>query len=68
MISQYELWAGDTPENMKLVISGEFSNIRNNPIMQDLYFAPADCRYVLLKAVRLVNESEPVSYEKIIIL
>ena len=68
MISHYELWAGDTPENMKLVISGEFSNIRNNPIMQDLYFAPADCRYVLLKAVRLVNESEPVSYEKIIIL
>lgn len=68
MISNYELWAGDTPETMKCIAGGEFSNIRNNPIMQDVYFAPTDCRYVQLKAVRLVNESEAVSYEKLIVL
>ena len=53
---------------MKRIAAGEFANIRNNPIMQDVYFAPADCRYVQLKAVRLVNESEPASFDKIIIL
>ena len=68
MISHYEIWVGDTPEDMRCIAGGEFSNIRNNPITQDVYFAPTDCRYVQLKAVRLVNESEPVSYEKIIIL
>ena len=68
MISHYEILAGDTPDTMKPIASGEFSNIRNNPIMQDVYFAPSDCRYVQLKAQRLVNESDPVSFEKIIIL
>ena len=68
MISHYEIWAGDTPDHMKCIAGGEFSNIRNNPIMQDVYFAPTDCRYVQLKAVHLVNESEPASYEKIVIL
>ena len=53
---------------MKCIAAGEFSNIRNNPIMQDVYFAPADCRYLQLKAVHLVNESESASYDKLIIL
>ena len=35
--------------------------------MQDVYFAPVDARYIQLKAVRLVNEGEPVAYEKIVI-
>ena len=68
MISHYEIWAGNTPDNMKCIAAGEFSNIRNNPIMQDVYFAPSDCRYVQLKAVHLVNESESASYDKLIIL
>jgi alpha-L-fucosidase len=53
---------------MKCIAAGEFSNIRNNPIMQDVYFAPVDCRYVQLKAVRLVNEAENAAYDKLIIL
>ena len=67
LIANYEILAGDTPGNLRQIASGEFSNIRNNPIMQDVYFAPTDTRYVQLKAVRLVNEGEPVSYEKIVI-
>ena len=68
MISHYEIWVGNSLDNMKCIAAGEFSNIRNNPIMQDVYFAPADCRYVQLKAVHLVNESESASYDKLIIL
>ncbi len=68
LITNYEILAGESPDNLKPIAYGEFSNIRNNPIMQDVYFAPTDCRYVQLKAVRLVNEAEPVSYEKIVIM
>ena len=68
MISHYEIWAGKTPETLQRIAAGEFANIRNNPILQDVYFAPADCRYVQLRAVRLVNESESASFDKIIIL
>ena len=67
MISHYEISIGDTPEQMRQIATGEFSNIRNNPIMQDVYFAPADGRYVRLRAVRMVNESETVKYEKVIV-
>lgn len=68
IVTNYEIWAGDSPYSLKCIAAGEFSNIRNNPIMQDVYFAPFDCRYVQFKAVRLVNESESASYDKIIIL
>lgn len=67
MISHYEILAGDTPDKMKPIASGEFSNIRNNPIMQDIYFAPTHCRYVQLRAKNLLNESEKADYEQIII-
>ena len=67
MVANYEILAGDSPETLRQIASGEFSNIRNNPIRQDVFFAPVDARYVQLKAVRLVNEAEPMSYEKIIV-
>lgn len=67
MISHYEIYVGETLDKMRLIISGEFSNIRNNPIMQDVYFAPTDTRYVRLKAKQMVNESETVKYEKVVV-
>ena len=67
MISNYELFAGDTPENMKPIASGEFSNIRNNPIMQHVYFTPTDGRYVQLRAVQMLNEGEALKYDQLIV-
>jgi alpha-L-fucosidase len=67
MISNYEIYVGNKPDKMHLVASGEFSNIRNNPIRQDISFGPTDARYVRLKATRMVNDSETVKYETIII-
>ena len=67
MISNYELFAGDTPENMKPLASGEFSNIRNNPITQDIYFATLQARYLLLKPIRMVVEGEQPQYEKLMV-
>ena len=67
MISNYELFAGDTHENMKPIASGEFSNIRNNPITQDIYFATLQARYLLLKPIRMVVEGEQPQYEKLMV-
>ena len=67
MISNYELFAGDTPENVKPIASGEFSNIRNNPITQDIYFATLQARYLLLKPIRMVVEGEQPQYEKLMV-
>ncbi len=67
IISNYEIYVGETPDNMQLVADGEFSNIRNNPVMQDLFFTPTAGRYVMLKARRMINDGESPKYEKIII-
>ena len=35
--------------------------------MQDVYFAPVNARYVVLRATRMVNEGEPMKYDQLIV-
>lgn len=65
LVSNYEIYAGQSLDNMQLVKSGEFSNIRNHPVLQDVYFTPVNARYIKLKAVRMVQPGEPMAYEKL---
>lgn len=68
MISSYELYTCDElghPE--KLLAKGEFSNIKNNPIWQKITFNPITSRYLLLKAIRTVNDDSGVSIAECII-
>jgi alpha-L-fucosidase len=67
MVSNYELYAGTTTTDMHLVASGEFSNIRNHPVMQEVYFTPTNARYLMLKATRMVKEGESIGFDKIAI-
>ena len=67
IISHYEILAGTSKENMRTVAKGEFSNIRNNPIMQEVYFTPTDANFITLRATQTIQANEPISYEKIII-
>lgn len=67
LVSNYEVYVGNDKANMQLVASGEFSNIRNNPIMQEVHFIPTDGQYVKLKATRMVTAGEKIKYEKIAI-
>jgi alpha-L-fucosidase len=67
VVTHYEILAGITPETLRPVTAGEFSNIRNNPIMQHVYFTPTDCRYVRLRAVEMLHEGEPLKYEQLIL-
>ena len=59
-ITNYELYAGASADNVKLITSGEFSNIKNNPIAQAIRFAPTKARVLVLKATRTVNEGDAV--------
>ena len=49
----------------RLVKSGEFSNIRNNPVMQSVYFTPVKARYLVLKATRMVVPGEAMGFAEI---
>ena len=65
--ANYELWAGETSEAMQKVAEGEFSNIRNHPVLQEVYFTPVSARYIQLRAIRMVRPGEALKYEKIAI-
>ncbi|MEG1580415.1 MAG: alpha-L-fucosidase [Bacteroidaceae bacterium] len=68
LISTYELAVGTSPDAVNHVVSkGEFSNIKNNPILQSVYFIPVTARYVSLKAVKMVHASEPMGFAEICI-
>jgi alpha-L-fucosidase len=65
IITHYELYAGNTPETAKqLITKGEFSNIQNNPILQTLRFAPTLAKVLVLKATATVNQGEAPKAER----
>ncbi|WP_455674469.1 alpha-L-fucosidase [Phocaeicola sp.] len=66
LISGYELAVGtDAGAINNVVKKGEFSNIKHNPILQSAFFTPVKARYVALKAVKMVNEGEPMGFAEI---
>ena len=68
VISSYELYACDEyGKNQILLSRGEFANIKNNPIWQKITFKPVQSRYLLLKAIRSINDDSGVSIAECII-
>ncbi len=67
LVSNYEIYVGTYKDNLHRVADGEFSNIRNNPVMQEVYFTPVRGRYVQLRATRMVVSSEKIAYQQILI-
>lgn len=66
LISSYELSVGTDADAINQVIAkGEFSNIKNNPILQSVFFIPAKARYVMLKATKMVHDGEPMGFAEI---
>ncbi len=57
IISHYEFFTSIEGEKWDgPVVSGEFSNIKNNPIKQTIRFIRTDARFIKLKAITIVNE------------
>ena len=67
LVANYELYVGKEKGALTRVAAGEFSNIRNHPIMQEVHFKPTEGRYIVLKATRMVKDGEALKYDKIAI-
>lgn len=66
LIANYELSVGtDAGRINRVVKAGEFSNIKNNPVMQSVYFTPVTARYILLKATRMIVPGEAMGFAEI---
>ncbi|WP_455590999.1 alpha-L-fucosidase [Bacteroides sp.] len=67
LVSSYELSAGTDANlaNCTVIAGGEFSNIKNNPILQSVFFTPVKARYVVLKATKMVNPGEAIGMAEI---
>ena len=66
LIASYELLTSNDGQNIdKTITKGEFSNIKHNPILQSVYFTPVNTRYLFLRAVKMVNEGEPIGFSEI---
>jgi alpha-L-fucosidase len=61
-ISQYRLYLSEDGKRWgDPVSSGEFSNIRNSPVLQTIYFDPVPARYLKFVAEREINDRSFVS-------
>lgn len=66
LISSYELSVGTEANTVNQVVAkGEFSNIKNNPILQSVYFTPVKARYLSLKPTKMVTEGETMGFAEI---
>ena len=66
LISSYELSVGTEANAVnRIVAQGEFSNIKNNPILQSVYFNPVKARYLSLKPTKMVTEGETMGFAEI---
>ncbi len=65
LVSNYELSEGDQSGDAKVIATGEFSNIRNNPVWQTVYFSPVYTRYITFKATRTIQDGEPFGLAEI---
>lgn len=65
--THYEILVGDEPSQLRTLTTGEFSNIRNNPIRQDVYLTPTPARYIMLRALRTVDGSKHLLFDKLVV-
>lgn len=65
--THYEILVGDDPAHLRTLTTGEFSNIRNNPIRQDVYLTPTPARYIMLRALRTVDGSKRLQFDKLVV-
>lgn len=66
LVSNYEICIGNDPDHLTQVVkSGELSNIKNNPILQSIYFTPTLGRYISFRATRMIQPGEHMGFAEI---
>ena len=68
LIANFQLSVGNEISAINHVVKeGEFSNIKNNPILQSIYFTPVTARFVKLKAKRMVDNGNEIGVAEIFV-
>lgn len=68
LIANFQLSVGNEISAINHVVKeGEFSNIKNNPILQSIYFTPVTARFVKLKAKRMVDNGDEIGVAEIFV-
>ena len=65
IITHYQFYVSTDNIDWKLVSEGEFSNIKNNPLMQIKTFAPAMARYIKLSALKNTFGDDVAGYAEV---
>ncbi|MDM8159985.1 alpha-L-fucosidase [Labilibaculum sp. K2S] len=65
IITTYQFFVSTNNINWKLVSEGEFSNIKNNPLMQIKSFAPVKARYIKLRALKNTYGDDVAGYAEV---
>ncbi|MBN1927542.1 MAG: alpha-L-fucosidase [Prolixibacteraceae bacterium] len=65
IITEYQFFVTNDPNNWKLVSEGEFANIRNNPLWQTKTFDAEHARYVRFRALKNAENNNNMGYAEI---
>lgn len=67
-IANYQFYV--SPDNVawEKVDEGEFSNIKNNPLLQTRHFSPVKARYIKIRSLRNVNGNTEAGYAEVDII
>lgn len=65
IISQYEFYVSLNNTDWKMVKSGEFPNIKNNPLWQNQEFSPVKARYIKFRALQNTEGNGDAGYAEI---
>lgn len=68
LVVNYSFFVSENGKTWKLAKKGEFSNIKNNRIEQQVAFIPTQARYIKLRADRMVNDDKHATFAEIGVL
>lgn len=65
IITNYQFYISEDNVEWKLVIEGEFSNIKNNPVWQIRNFSQVNARFIKLRAIRNSSNDDVAGYAEL---
>lgn len=65
IITNYQFYVSGDNTEWKLVDEGEFSNIKNNPLLQIKNFTPVKARYFKLRALKNTEGNDNIGYAEV---
>lgn len=68
IITDYEFSVSKDAKHWEVISKGEFGNIVNNRIRQEIYFKPSQARYIKLKAIKVAGDKPNATFGEIGIL